>query len=287
MPKSHYKPEDYLRRKARVHPIGEAPLCACGCGRPTKWLFQTKIPGRTKRGAGWGKYLSGHNARVFGEGRRGNVVQPDLSNPIWCYLLGAHLGDGCDSHRLDIAACEPEWSGALVETMTSVGLEPYVSKNFRVRASCPMVMSEFSRWKFGGHAGIWAFPNVLSCWMDVLAGLMDSDGGINTSGHSGGTWNVYNRANGNIERLDMWLREQGETRLHVGHSHRSGFSHLKDGRKIKLRDSDQLGLRGHLRDELASHLRSPIKIEVWRAYRTKHPAMTRAFYRAQPARDAT
>lgn len=250
--------EVYLRFKRRNPPVGEPPLCACGCGERTAWQ-----PVARK----WSRLRSGHNGHLVNGNGRSNLVEPDLSRPVWCYLLGAHLGDGCDSHRLDIAVGkdEPGWADKLVGIMRFVGLEPGVTKTLRVRASGPLVMREFAKWKPGGRDGLWEFPSHLAHWKHVLAGLVDSDGGL----ARGDTWNVFQRDNGNIERLDAWLKAQGETRLHVGHDKRTGHARLR-GRDIPLKDQARLGIRGMLRDELAPFLQNPNRIELWAAYRAAH-----------------
>lgn len=135
------------------------------------------------------------------------------------------------------------------------------------------MMRELARWKPGGREGLWAFPSGAPHLPSFLAGLVDSDGTIS---RSSGAVVIYQRDNGNLERLDHYLRAAGETRLHLGKDVRSGIA-IIEGREVVLKTSVRLGLRGALRDELAPLLRNPVRIEAWAAYRrARVPQLRRA-----------
>jgi hypothetical protein len=247
----------YARSLANARPVGNPPLCACGCGQHTKWLVKKNK---------WGTFVGRHNTRNGHNGCGYWNLRVDWSNPLWWYLLGAHFGDGCDHRRLDIAVGkdEPGWADALVEIMKALGLKPHVGKTIRVRASSPPVMHELAQWKPGGREGLWVFPRVPAYPLDFLAGLVDSDGSI---GSTGGIL-IFQRDNGNLERLETVLRGMGETRLHLGRDVRTKHPVI-DGRELPIGTSVRLGLRGTLRDELAPHLRNPNRIQAWDEYRAR------------------
>ena len=190
----------------------------------------------------------------------------DLSNPEWVYILGAHMGDGCDSTRLDIAAGghEQAWADALKATFTKVGLKAHINayeKALRVRASSVPVMKALARWKHGGRTGKWSFPEPITHIKLLLAALVDSDGTVH---RISGAMIIFQRNNGNLERLEQYVIATGETRVHLG----------KDKPRCILLNGHyyitvgvRLGIRGGLRDEVAELLRNPDRKLEWTSYR--------------------
>ena len=235
-------------------PTKDPPLCGCGCGGPVSWLV---MKGR------WAQFRSGHNEKV-----RARTAEVDLKDPRWAYLLGAHLGDGCDKKRLDIAVGwdEPGWADALEILLLELGLVPRRNGNIRIRCSCAEVLRIFSAWKPGGRAGLWSLQPLKEVHIPAfLAGLVDSDGSVAAS--SGGMV-IYQRDNGNLELLQERLKEAGIS-SHLGRDSRF-TSPIIEGRALEPRPSVRLGLRGVLRDEVAPFLKNPSRAEAWAAYRTAH-----------------
>lgn len=247
----------YERAKVEHPPVGEPSSCGCGCGQPTHW---------NPMKAAWRRFLSGHNARVGANGNPYWKLRVDWADPRWVYLLAAHLGDGCDHRRLDIAVGNDSgWERSLMGLMRSVGLSPSVGESMRVRASSVPVMRELARFKPGGRSGRWEFPFLPTPIPVFLAGLLDSDGGV----YPGGGVIIHQRDNGNLERLEALLRATGETRLHLGRDERCGVTVIK-GREIQLGVAVRLGLRGTLREEVMAHSINPIRLGQWAVYRAKH-----------------
>jgi hypothetical protein len=214
----------------------------------------------------WAVYRSGHNARVGKNGNPYMDIRVDWDDPRWVYLLAAHLGDGCDHRRLDIAVGKDiGWDKALVGLMTRLGLSPYVTKTMRVHASSKPVMREFLRFKPGGRDGRWTFPFLPKPLPVFLAGLLDSDGSV----YPDGGMLIWQRDNGNLDALDALLRASGETRLHLGKDVRVGVAML-EGREVKLGTSVRLGIRGTLREEVMAHVLNPVRLGQWAVYRARH-----------------
>ena len=212
----------------------------------------------------WATVRSGHNKKYTPPPAR-----VDLENPIWCYLLGVHLGDGCDSRRIDIAVGwqEAGWSLNLVKLLRAVGLRPKRNtgrKVIRVRASSQPVMAELNRWKHGGRLGLWAFPERVPHLLDFLAGLVDSDGTVTASS---GAVTIYQRDNGNIERLHELLTLHRITGVLAKYPRQANAI---NGRYVAPRVQVQLGIRGTIRDALALHYQNPVRIRAWRDYRRKY-----------------
>jgi hypothetical protein len=258
----------YQRRmEAERPPLSEAPLCACGCGERVGWIVMKRR---------WAVYRSGHNARVGANGNPYWHVKVNWDDPRWVYLLAAHLGDGCDHRRIDIAVGKDVgWDKALEAVMGRVGLNPSTLKTtMRVRASSIPVMREFAKFKQGGRDGKWMFPFLPSPIPVFLAGLLDSDGGI----YPDGGVIIFQRDNGNLDRLAALLREAGETRIHLGRDVRDGVAIL-GGREIRLGTSVRLGIRNTLREEVLAHCLNPVRLGQWAVYRAKHKPWAESYPR--------
>ena len=247
----------YELRKQQAPSKDLAPLCSCGCGTKVNWLIMKNR---------WAVCCSGHNQKYQPPSAR-----VDFQNPTWCYLLGAHFGDGCDSRRIDIAVGKDEsgWADSLAHALINVGLIPRINSFksvIRVRASSQPIMQELALWKHGGKQGLWSFPFSIPHLLHFLAGLIDSDG---QAQETSGAMIIYQRDNGNLERLQEVLNHVGYTTTHLGKDWRT--ENLIDGRTIAAHWSARLGIRGDLRDSIFPYLRNPVKIRAWKTYREKSP----------------
>lgn len=221
---------------------GERPLCGCRCG--------DRVDG-TKRQGVWSRYLHGHNPQPLGKGAI-PVQKLDFSQERDAYILGMFLGDGTvnegkkqNCFSIPVNQRDSDYCDALAGELRAFNLSPkvFVDKSglFRIRVHRSLFAHQLAKYKLNGK---WTLPVGVHL-EGLLAGLVDTDGSVTSSGVY-----IYQKANGNLKLLCDLLSK-------AGYAHRLCIYHRVKWGKRFSEDRIVFGVEGSLK--LPIQLRHPRK----------------------------